>query len=112
MGRFQNRRLQSSSAALNSPLTPLGKTCEVLLLGADLRVFRMNTGRTCQRCGGIFQAVLADQVEDSRALAALLIRDRRIEFIKVLHGKTGCELTDAKGTMQHISQDGAVSRMQ
>src|SRR5690349_16100401 len=66
----------------------------------------MNTGRTCQKCGGLFQAVLPDRPEDERELARLFEQEQHMEFIRVLRSKTGCELKDAKGTMQHISRDG------
>jgi hypothetical protein len=66
----------------------------------------MNTGRTCQRCGGLFQAVLPDRLEDESELAGLHKDGLRMEFVRVLRIKTGCDLGDAKGTMQHISRDG------
>lgn len=70
----------------------------------------MNTGRTCQRCGGLFQAVLSDCLEDERELVGLLDDSKRMEFVRVLRIKTGCDLGDAKGTMQHISRGGHCHR--
>jgi len=76
----------------------------------QLVVRRMNTGRTCRRCGGLFQAVLPDRPEDQRELAELISKGQQIEFIRILRSKTGCDLKDAKGTMQHISRDGRCHR--
>ena len=66
----------------------------------------MNTGKTCQKCGGLFQAVLPDRPEDEWELARLFEQERHMEFIRVLRSKTRCDLKDAKGTMQHISRNG------
>ena len=62
----------------------------------------MNTGRTCEKCGGLFQAILPDRADDEQQLAKLLEQGRKIDFIKVLRQKTGCDLKDAKGTLEHV----------
>jgi hypothetical protein len=69
-------------------------------------VRRMNTGKTCKKCGGLFQAVLPDLPEDELELARLFRQEQQMEFIRVLRNKTGCDLKDAKGTLQHISREG------
>ena len=64
--------------------------------------------KTCQRCGGLFRVVYAKDSALQRKLMELHKDvNRRIEWVKLLHKATNCDLKDAKGThMHYVSEVG------
>jgi hypothetical protein len=57
--------------------------------------------RPCRRCKGRFRVKLPSGWSDSQL--ARLLRENRIAFMRAIREKTGCEIVDAKGTMQHFA---------
>lgn len=57
----------------------------------------------CRRCRSVFRVALPSERRDRKDLA-LLARGKSPKLIEILREITRCDLTDAKGTLEHVTQ--------